>query len=287
MKFDDYGELHSKIVTMHLCFAHFMKIIAKDLDKHYTQSDVKLFLKKVMVTFICLKNMESVTNCFVNLVILLTTNNAVKMKTSLKILNFIMREISANETHSVSSFDYMMEEIDFPSSHNHMSNASPFYQYFQHISDQHSENLCDELACENNFTNANYLKLVITKCMSYFPSLYLRSEITKVSNAPVENFFGLLKHNILKGQRNLKCSRLIRKLREHVIPIKTELDLGIGTVRLTNRKSSKPVSVKEYNQIPPIHKSQEMWKRKAAHGSCKFSGSFLKNSRRKIGHYCG
>lgn len=77
----------------------------------------------------------------------------------------------------------------------------------------------------------------------------------------------------------MKCARLrLRKLREHVLSIKKELDLGIGKVRLTNRKSSKPVSVKEYSQIPSVYKSQEMWKRNASHGSCKISGRFLKNS---------
>lgn len=88
-----------------------------------------------------------------------------------------------------SSSDYMIEEIKFPSSKYHVSNTSPFYLHFQHIADQNFENSSDEGTCKNNYMNGNYLKLVITKYMSYFPlwsSLYLISEITRVSNAPFE-----------------------------------------------------------------------------------------------------
>lgn len=61
----------------------------------------------------------------------------------------------------------------------------------------------------------------------------------RISNADVENWFGHLKNNILSGERNIKCSRVLRKLREYVLFIQKEVGNDIAKTRLAMQNPAK------------------------------------------------
>ncbi|KAK9702828.1 hypothetical protein QE152_g29680 [Popillia japonica] len=85
-----------------------------------------------------------------------------------------------------------------------------------------------------------------------------------VSNAVVENYFGQLKHITLEGQKNMKCSQFVRKLRQDIIAIKTEAEIGITKNRLT-----------KVDHTDEKH-SQEVWRNRARKTETHFSGKYLK-----------
>ncbi|KAK9737787.1 hypothetical protein QE152_g10434 [Popillia japonica] len=100
-----------------------------------------------------------------------------------------------------------------------------------------------------------------------FCSLYtgLMLNNSPVSNALVENYFGQLKQITLEGQKNLKCSQFVRKLREDVVSIKTEVDIGIRKSRLTKTDPSDEKC------------SQERWAKRGKKAGTHFMGKYLQN----------
>ncbi|KAF2904265.1 hypothetical protein ILUMI_01913 [Ignelater luminosus] len=77
----------------------------------------------------------------------------------------------------------------------------------------------DESSNANPYYNSKLLNVIITKYMPYLPlwsAILLKTKfgLSKISNAPVENFFGNLKHHCLNDEKNWKCFRFSRKLRE-------------------------------------------------------------------------
>ncbi|KAK9708859.1 hypothetical protein QE152_g26948 [Popillia japonica] len=93
----------------------------------------------------------------------------------------------------------------------------------------------EQIGTEKNiFYNKEFMDIILNKYLP-FCSLYtgLMLNNSPVSNALVENYFGQLKQITLEGQKNLKCSQFVRKLREDVVSTKTEVDIGIRKSRLT------------------------------------------------------
>lgn len=84
------------------------------------------------------------------------------------------------------------------------------------------------------------------------------SEGDRFSNAPAERWFGILKNYILKKQMNQKSSRVVRKIREHVIFITKEVQLGIGNKRCTK----EPLKNCEKKDFDRGLMSQEYWNKK-------------------------
>lgn len=275
------SSLDPKYVAIHLCCAHFMKMVMKDVEKHFADIETKNFVKKVIILFSSLKTMDLVRDSFINFVILINTKNAAQMETSVQNLKSYFDQASVSNDDrlhipAVIDGNYVKNQRD-ESGHN----SSPFFLYFSQLAQQALTYIKDQPTSENKFYSPNYLNLVLTKYMPYFPlwsSLFLEENIVRVSNAPVENYFGFLKHTILKGQRNLKCSRFIRQIREHVLAIKKEIDFGIPKDGLTTRRNPKKAQLvhKHDNQIPSLKDSQEIWNRRVVSQTTKFSGRFLK-----------
>lgn len=273
---DNYHQHRSKLVFIHLCCAHFLKMVVRDLDKHYTEPETKIYLKRIITVLLSLKKIGLVKDCFLNLVILLSTRNSVEIERALQNLKLYVDQTTVDDKLQVSSSDEInLESPYYESKHD----KSPFLFYFDNMAQQNYGDINGN--SKNIFFSQEYLQVVITKYMAYFPlwsSIYLADYVARVSNAPVENYFGFLKHNILQGQKNLKCSRLVRKIREHVLFVKNELNLEIPKDDLTNRSRNNREH-KLSSQIPSLHKSQETWSKKKSEVSFKFSGSFLKNEK--------
>lgn len=104
--------------------------------------------------------------------------------------------------------------------------SSPFYKRFMTIA-----NNCQSIKrppgyVQNKLFNSEFLKLLLEKYLPLCPlwSAIMLGESYSISNSLVENFFSQLKNNKLRGEKNLKCSHFIRKLREDVLSLKVESD---------------------------------------------------------------
>lgn len=64
----------------------------------------------------------------------------------------------------------------------------------------------------------------------------------RYSNAPVERWFGIVKHSLLKGETNMECSRVLRKIRSYVVAFHKETKLSLKRKRCA--MSQKGVSKK-------------------------------------------
>lgn len=83
----------------------------------------------------------------------------------------------------------------------------------------------------------------------------------RYSNAPIERWFGIIKNQILNGQANQKCSRVLRKIREHVTFISKEVRLGLNKDRCTRPgKSNTENSINNDFDLNLL--SQETWAKK-------------------------
>lgn len=106
--------------------------------------------------------------------------------------------------------------------------SSPFYKHFSDIS---SEIVTDKTGIPNKLYHPGFLELILSKYLPYYclwKGIMLHKKnfkISRISTAPIENYFGFIKHNILKHQRNLKTSRLIRLLRENVLALCKEANI--------------------------------------------------------------
>ena len=93
----------------------------------------------------------------------------------------------------------------------------------------------------------------------------------RISNAPIEHFFGNLKTHILNNEKNLKCSRLIRKLRQNVLSLYTEQKLNIAKSRLTKQQAPRDVC--------SAQGAKETWAKKRKPKNSYFLGRYLKKQK--------
>lgn len=61
------------LVTLHLCCAHFMKMVAKDVDGHYTNFETAMTIKDLLAICITIKRMEDLSDWVFNVTILLAS----------------------------------------------------------------------------------------------------------------------------------------------------------------------------------------------------------------------
>ncbi|KAG5871414.1 hypothetical protein JTB14_016427 [Gonioctena quinquepunctata] len=106
------------------------------------------------------------------------------------------------------------------------------------------------------------------KYLPYCPlwSCLVLSDSKPLSNSLVETFFSQIKNSKLKGEKNIKCSQFIRKLREDTLALKVESDLNIGKSCLTKNMDNFEEKT-----------SQEVWCRKPKkHAQTHFDARFLR-----------
>lgn len=102
-----------------------------------------------------------------------------------------------------------------------------------------------------------------------------KDNIDRLSNCYVETHFNNLKLNILNGEKNLRASRFLRKIRSYVLAIHKELALNIRNERQTRR-----IIDADDERI-----SQETWNKRQKAISSHFTGRFLKKNKDVIAQH--
>lgn len=175
---------------------------------------------------------------------------------------------------------------------------SPFYEDFIEKEEQikskiesHVHNI-NAPTCKNDFYNKNLAEFILK---NYIHVLPLWTGITSLpgvtySNAVAENWFGLVKTNILNGELRIKLNRFLTAIGTHVETLPKKVTPNFGSKRLATAYSSKPRPFKhnteardQTNRASPNVQSnlqpaveaynpgtEEMWSRKR-----KGSGTYL------------
>lgn len=258
--------LPTDVITLHICCCHFMKIIANDVKKHFANKIIKVFYKEVLASAFQISNIDVMEAWFEQLCFVALTpsmNEQVSQK-----LEFLVSLCEGNE---------IVEETEREDADLHVSDdfptvyeSSPFYQKMLAVKIK-----VDELVDKSVTNNANpyfcpdFIILTLKKYMAYLPLWSgLMSSGERQSNAPVENWFGLVKNNILDGQTNLKPSRFVRKVRAKILSLYREIVYQKNVKRCASQKLA----------LRPEH-SEETWKRKQKRAHTYFEQTVIKKGK--------
>ncbi|KAG5865610.1 hypothetical protein JTB14_003873 [Gonioctena quinquepunctata] len=97
----------------------------------------------------------------------------------------------------------------------------------------------------------------------------------RLSNAPAERWFGVLKNILMDKNMSQKCSRVVRKLRKYTLFICKEANLKIPKLK----RDGKTMSVDEST---PDLASQEVWQKK----NKSIKNNFLRNTLKRTLNEC-
>lgn len=269
----------SSLITIHLCCAHFMKMVSKDVNAKSKNNFQKTFFKEIIAAAIIITDFELLGNWFYNVVVLLSSKYYDKQVKEAhdNLLNICL--INKDKIPDIQSKYSDLEEceenifIQDSIKYESLYASSPFFQHFCSISA--AVRLNTNSGPINEYENEDLLDLIKNKYMPYTPlwnGIMLTISgysINRISNALVEGWFKQIKTDILKGEKNLKCSRFIRLIREHVLSINEEENLDIGKTRLTKQR--------KYSEDELL--SQETWAKKTTPSNSFFLGKFLKKQK--------
>ncbi|KAG5862958.1 hypothetical protein JTB14_011700 [Gonioctena quinquepunctata] len=135
----------------------------------------------------------------------------------------------------------------------------------------------------NEYKNLEFFYYFLHNYIPFTPlwSGILLNNKERLSNAPVERWFGIVKNIIAKRVMRQKSSRLIRKLRKYVLFIFKENSFQIPKLRCSSKTS---VRKSKYSTISAITDdglaSQEIWEKKEKVLHNNFLGTSLKKALR-------
>ena len=120
---------------------------------------------------------------------------------------------------------------------------SEFYRYFvvirceiqKRISEKEEGNLE-----KNSYYNEEFFEIILKKYITYLPlwsglTINDSEKVTRVSNAPVENWFSMVKNTITNTNNLQRCSRSVRLIRKRVLSYYKEIMLSIPKKICTSR----------------------------------------------------
>ena len=262
-------DMSKSLITIHLCCAHFLKMVSNDVNREFSDISIGKILNTFIAHCIKLDTLAHITEWFSQLTILLKSpcfDQMVKMAHE-----NLISAVTGKNNEIIETTEIIAAEINRNDNVQSLYKSSPFYLHFNDIE---KNTTGSDKGPPNPYFNPSFLSIVLTKYMPYVPlwsALLLNKNygVDRFSNCYVENYFKDLKINILKGEKNLKASRFLRRSRENVLAKYKELALDIPTKKLTKLpKIIDPNAEKN---------SQERWNKKAKRTTTHFSGAFLKN----------
>lgn len=268
------SSIPQNFISIHLCCAHYMKMVSKDVDSAFSDIKQRIFLKELVAKCIIMSDIVDINAWFYNLSTLLSSpyeNDTVRQSYN----NLINIGKSTEDNDDIQeTFKFIFSKPDSDKA-NTLYRNSPFYKHFFNLPVPEITSVGEDV---NIYYNVKFLDTILNKYLPYCPlwsALLLKRTCNKqrVSNSPVENYFGHMKNNVLNNKRNLKCSRFVRKLREHVLSVYKELQLGIQKSGLC--KKQKRISSYIQN-AESEYTSQEQWQKRARSSQTHFMGRFMK-----------
>ncbi|KAG5886455.1 hypothetical protein JTB14_012867 [Gonioctena quinquepunctata] len=267
MEFRDYINLtydclvHSrafpeKKLKIQICCFHMFKIICQDINIHFTTPESKQSVREILAAATNLKTWDSLREWFTHFHVVLNskTRTAEFEESWQSLLVVCCNDVISNlQTSSTKT-----REVDIiPAAEEHTSyESSKFFKFFREISG--SRHLTDDNIFEENpYYNPSFFGVVLKKYIP-FASLWsglLLIHSERLSNAPAERWFGVLKNILMDKNMSQKCSRVVRKLRKYTLFVCKKANLKIPK----SKRNGKTMSVDEST---PDLASQEIWQKK-------------------------
>lgn len=252
-------------ISIKLCCAHLFKLLARDINKFYESKHEKTVMKEIVASLFDIKNFSELSRNIESIFILtlkpsVTENveNALKdlCKTKCEVTNF-KQECLKHEN---------IKRNNLP---NYKNNA--YYIYFEKMYNKISKygGKTENSIKNNTYYNPNFSLLFLQHYIPYLP-LWTSIVHKRESNAYVENWFGVVKNNILEEKLHQKCSRFLRKLRNYVINQYRELQHNIKRTRCAIKRKL-PYSIDE-----------EIWNKKKKLKHTYFKRNVLQKMEREI-----
>ncbi|KAK5648412.1 hypothetical protein RI129_003304 [Pyrocoelia pectoralis] len=217
-----------ELIKIKLCCAHVMKLMARDIDiNHYFENKrVKIILKECVACMFTLSTFNEIMDILKCLYIL--TTNADENEAVVGCLKIILSKKSTVDI----DYDSISNDTEDNNYNFSIQNNDCFYKnnmFYSYVGDVFSNIKLNaqKSAKKNSFYSKDFIKYFHKH---YIPYIALWSNIMyneRTSNAFVENWFGLVKTNILQHKLHLKCSRFLRKVRSHILFLHREEKLKI------------------------------------------------------------
>ena len=261
------------LCVVHICCSHFIHAVAINLKRFFGKNKIFYFVMKCIAKMLECMDLDSLAQCVVQFV------------------NCFQCETLTNDTISAHNFfngvdvSYGIDtgEYIFTDSDNEqcqimnicsLRESSPFTKYFNNIVTKCRETI-EDTNDNDNEKNCNYYPSIIDKIMKeYLPLVPLWSglmlgdlsrhnkdnadcieqpEMLRESNACVENWFRIVKINILNKQTKLRAGTFMRKL--HTALKGRLVSFENDGIKTRKRRNTK-------RKVNNIELSEEMWQKK-------------------------
>lgn len=211
---DDSMEI-GNLVIIKFCSAHIVKLICRDVNKHFIENRTQTLLKEIIMALFDMSNFNEISNHIGNIFIITNTEFESTYLTECK------NQLVFSATHSNIGIDSQNElitdhEVDcFEKRPTIQSNK--FYLYFTEILNIKANEIINETTKPNPFYNPAFAKHFLHHYIPYLPLWTSLHHTKRQSNSLVEGWFGIVKNNILGRVLYRKCSRFIREVRKYTI----------------------------------------------------------------------
>ncbi|CAG9773422.1 unnamed protein product [Ceutorhynchus assimilis] len=242
-------------------------MVSKDVDLLSTHVNQNQYSKDLIAKAIQINDITSFDIYMQNACIILTSKY--RNEHVLRAIQYFGQDF----TLQYQDYKHLIPVLDIPlesSKDGGIFKGSMFYKRYKNISNTFSQIVSTEGSHNNIYFNIKIYNTLLNKYIPLCPlwsAVMHKQNIIRLSNAPIENYFGDLKLNTLNCERNLKCSKFIRILRRDVLAFKVESDLEIPKSGL-NRWHGNTESDERY--------SQETWNKTKRKISSHFDGRYLK-----------
>lgn len=242
------------LIYVHICCSHFIKIIINQLSKKTVNVNAKTLIIEIFCRMIECKVLVDLGKIFYAFCVLvdskyISSNYSQQMKFLSKV------------TFSVTEPSKKIESEDEDSNKSNYS-QSMYYKYFLEIYDRFvSENKMIVSGEANKFYCPDFITFILKQYMPYvclWSSLFLPEKTSRISNAVVENWNNIVKHDILKVV-NEKGGRVIRKLQSRISDMVNKIQVN----HMINDGRSKLATPKTSSKNEPFDEnSTENWQKR-------------------------
>ncbi|CAG9818817.1 unnamed protein product [Phaedon cochleariae] len=194
--------------------------MATDIDAFFSDTTVRANLKEIFASAFCFQQWDEICLWF-NLLakILNTQTKTPDLHQSLEdLICLCCKNVNYKNEYTYESMPYadIINSETAP-----LYKCSPFFIFFKELFEDQNYTY-DGFSQRNEYFNRDFFTLFLKKYIAYLPMWCGILTCERLSNAPVERWFGIAKNSIARGLMHQKCSRIIGKIREHVIFIHKE-----------------------------------------------------------------
>lgn len=266
----------TKFKRIKLCCAHFMKNVCKHILESVKCSSNTSFFKEIVACAFGLRNFADAEEWASNIFIILCSKfKNDRLFRALEWLKNFVNESSSGQKQEDTKVPQSTDNINCPFiGRKQLRHSSPFFKHFNALYEKIviecdvDPDATDE---PNEFYQVDFALVILNRYIPFLPMWTMLMESAhekRVSNNPVERFFGILKNDIMLNQKYLSPTTFLRLTRSHVITVFTELSLGIQRNRLASAPKKTEdgddnVSVVSVTtSVDSAYNAQEEWQRK-------------------------